>query len=48
MANFSRLIKNPFFNALVTYSEIIPTGIIVSLISAWVLKRKKAASFSAA
>jgi hypothetical protein len=48
MARFSQMYKNPFFNALITYSEILPVGIIVSLISAWALKRKKAAGFSAA
>ncbi|MEO5891829.1 MAG: DUF4199 domain-containing protein [Ferruginibacter sp.] len=41
MAKFSEMYKNPFFNALLTYSEIIPVGLIVSLISAWILKRKK-------
>jgi hypothetical protein len=41
MARFSEMYKNPFFNALITYSEIVPVGLIVSLISAWVLKRKK-------
>lgn len=41
MARFSEMYKNPFFNALLTYSEIVPVGLLVSLISAWVLKRKK-------
>ena len=43
MANFSEMYKNPFFNVLLTYSEIVPVGLIVSLISALVLKRKKGA-----
>jgi Protein of unknown function (DUF4199) len=47
MARFSEMYKNPFFNALITYSEIVPVGLIVSLISAWVLKRKRKEGFSA-
>ena len=42
MADFSVQYNNPFFNAMMTYTEILPVGIIVSLISAWVLKRKTA------
>ena len=41
MAKFSAMYKNPLFNALLTYSEILPVGLIVSLISALILKRKK-------
>jgi Protein of unknown function (DUF4199) len=41
MAKFNEMYKNPFFNALITYSEILPVGLLVSLISAWTLKRKK-------
>lgn len=41
MARFSQMYKNPFFNALITYTEIVPVGLVVSLISAWALKRKK-------
>ncbi len=37
---FTSMYKNPFFNALITYSEIVPVGLIISLISALVLKRK--------
>jgi hypothetical protein len=43
-SRFSEMIKNPLFNALITYSEIVPVGLIVSLISAWTLKRKKVTS----
>ena len=42
MAYFSTLYKNPFFNAMVTYMEILPVGLIVTLISALILKRKPA------
>jgi hypothetical protein len=48
MARFSEMYKNPFFNALITYSEIMPVGLIVSLISAWALKRKRKEELSAA
>src|SRR5260221_7975190 len=48
MAKFSEMYKNPFFNALITYSEIVPVGLIVSLISALALKRKRKEEFSTA
>jgi hypothetical protein len=48
MAKFSEMYKNPFFNALITYSEIVPVGLIVSLISAFALKRKRKEEFSTA
>ena len=40
MANFVRMFKNPFFNAMMTYVEILPVGLIVTLISSLILKRK--------
>lgn len=40
MANFARMYKNPFFNALMTYMEILPVGLVVTLISSLILKRK--------
>ena len=40
MARFSEMYKNPFFIILLTYAEILPVGIIISLISAWTLKKK--------
>ena len=40
MANFAVRYKNPFFNAMMTYAEILPVGLIVTLISSLILKRK--------
>ena len=40
IADFTKMYKNPFFNALMTYAEILPVGIIVTLISSLILKRK--------
>lgn len=40
MADFALMYKNPFFNALITYTEILPVGLLISLISALILKRK--------
>jgi len=42
MASLGRMYKNPFFNAMMTYIEILPVGLIVTLISSLVLKRKTA------
>ena len=42
MANFAKMYKNPFFNAMMTYAEILPVGLFVTLISTLILKRKAA------
>ena len=41
MKRFAEWYKNPFFNAAVTYSEILPLGTVVALITALVLKRRQ-------
>lgn len=40
MAEFGENYKNPFFNAMVTSTEILPVGLLISLISAAILRRK--------
>lgn len=42
MADFAVLYKNPFFNAMMTYMEILPVGLVVALVSSLILKRKTA------
>ena len=42
MADFAIKYKNPFFNAMMSYVEILPVGLIVTLISSLILKRKTA------
>src|SRR6186713_177454 len=42
MADFATMYKNPFFNAMMTYVEILPVGLVVTLISSLILKRKSA------
>ena len=43
MADFAIMYKNPFFNAMMTYMEILPVGLIVTLISSLLLKKKNVA-----
>ena len=40
MASLGKMYKNPFFNAMMTYVEILPVGLVVTLISSLILKRK--------
>lgn len=40
MQSMMEMYKNPFFKVLITYAEILPIGLLISLISAVVLKRK--------
>ncbi|WP_374948570.1 DUF4199 domain-containing protein [Mucilaginibacter sp.] len=43
MAKYNDLYKNPFYNALITYMEIAPVGIAISVIAALILRHKTAA-----
>ena len=41
MADFKEMYKNPLFVILITYSEGLPVGLVVALVSALLLKRKQ-------
>jgi hypothetical protein len=41
MASFKEKYKNPLFVILITYSEVLPIGLVVALVSALILKRKQ-------
>lgn len=41
MANFKELYKNPLMVILITYAEIFPIGILITVISALILKKKQ-------
>jgi hypothetical protein len=40
MAGLAKHYKNPFFNSAVTFMEVFPVGLIMTLISAAILRRK--------
>ena len=40
MAEFKEMYKNPAFAILITYSEVLPVGLVVALVSAFILRRK--------
>ena len=40
MNNFAQMYSNPLFVVLITYSEVLPVGLIVVLVSSFILKKK--------
>jgi hypothetical protein len=48
MANFKEMYKNPLFAILITYAEVLPIGLVVALVSALILKKKKKKEFVSA
>jgi hypothetical protein len=40
MMQYKEMYKNPLFFTLMTYAEILPVGLLVSLITGFILKRK--------
>jgi hypothetical protein len=38
---FAELYKNPLFNMAVTFIEPLPVGVLISLLSAWALSRRR-------
>lgn len=43
MENLKELYKNPVLIILITYSEVLPIGIVVALLSSFLLKKRKIA-----
>ena len=41
MKSFGEMYDNPIYNALMTYTEILPVGLLVTLLCSLILKRKK-------
>lgn len=39
MAGYKEMYRNPFFVVLLTYTEVLPIGLVVSAISALILKK---------
>ena len=46
--NFKEMYANPFYNVAMTFVEPFPVGLVITLISAAILKRKPALAQSAA
>lgn len=44
MAQFKDMYENPIFVVLISYMEVLPIGLVVALVSSFILKRKPNAS----
>jgi hypothetical protein len=40
MADLAKHYSNPFYNSAITFMEVFPVGLIVTLVSAGILRRK--------
>jgi len=40
MKKFKQMYENPFFNAAITFTEPFPVGLIITLVSAAILRKK--------
>lgn len=41
MARYKEMYQNPLFAILMTYAEVLPIGLVVALVSAFILKRRR-------
>lgn len=48
MNQFKELYKNPVFAVLISYTEVLPVGLIVALVSSLILKKKPDATLTTA
>jgi hypothetical protein len=48
MAKFAELYKNPAINAAITFLEVFPVGLVATLVSAGILRRRTPPVFAAA
>ena len=46
MEQFREMYKNPLFIILITYAEVVPAGLVVTLASALILKKKNKAAMA--
>ena len=44
MSEFAEMYKNPVYNVGMTFAEVFPVGLLITLASAWFLSRRKSAS----
>jgi len=44
MADFARMYKNPLINIAITFMEVFPIALVVTLVSAAILRRKPEAA----